>query len=216
MKIACVGYRDWANRLYQNLIDRGEHEYLHIRSKKEYDVEKIIAFNPDYVLYYGWSWAVSEAIFNNYQAIMLHPSALPKFRGGSPIQNQIINGVVDSKVTLFIINEEYDAGDILLQKELSLAGGIDEIFERIVDVGTELTIRLLSEDIVPKKQNEEDASYYPRRKRRQSEITMDELLNQPGVYLYNKIRMLQDPYPNAFIRTSDGKRLLIQVAKLED
>jgi hypothetical protein len=27
--------------------------------------------------------------------------------------------------------------------------------------------------------------------------------------------MLEDPYPNAFIRTADGKRLLIKYAEIE-
>ena len=34
-------------------------------------------------------------------------------------------------------------------------------------------------------------------------------------YLYNKIRMLTGPYPNAFIRTIDNKRLVIKEAVIE-
>ena len=48
---------------------------------------------------------------------MLHPSPLPKYRGGSPIQNQIINGESKSAVTLFKINNKIDQGDIIYQKE---------------------------------------------------------------------------------------------------
>ena len=33
-------------------------------------------------------------------------------------------------------------------------------------------------------------------------------LKQKCEYLYNKIRMLQDPYPNAYIVTKDNKKLL--------
>ena len=49
---------------------------------------------------------------------MLHPSALPKFRGGSPIQNQIIRNIKNSKVTLFKMNEKIDAGPIILSKKV--------------------------------------------------------------------------------------------------
>ena len=45
-----------------------------------------------------------------------------------------------------------------------------------------------------------------------SEISIDELTNQSSLYLYNKIRMLQDPYPNPFIKTVDGKRIVIKGA----
>ena len=47
---------------------------------------------------------------------MLHPSPLPKFRGGSPIQNQIIRGKKISAVTIFKINKIIDGGDIYFQK----------------------------------------------------------------------------------------------------
>ena len=47
---------------------------------------------------------------------MLHPSPLPKFRGGSPIQNQIIRGEKISAVTIFKINKIIDGGDIYFQK----------------------------------------------------------------------------------------------------
>ena len=43
---------------------------------------------------------------------MLHPSPLPKFRGGSPIQNQIIRNKKKSMVTIFRINNILDGGDI--------------------------------------------------------------------------------------------------------
>ena len=51
---------------------------------------------------------------------MLHPSPLPKYRGGSPIQNQIIRGVVDSMVTIFVMNDKIDAGDIIAQSPFLL------------------------------------------------------------------------------------------------
>ena len=59
---------------------------------------------------------------------MKHPSPLPKFRGGSPIQNQIINGKSDSAVSIFKISEKLDEGDIIYQKYLSLEGELSKIF----------------------------------------------------------------------------------------
>ena len=38
----------------------------------------------------------------------------------------------------------------------------------------------------------------------------------PAEYLYNKIRMLANPYPNAFIRTADGKKLMITSAHIQE
>jgi len=189
---------------------------LIVRNRKDYDKEKIHSFKPDVVLFYGWSWKIHKEIYTNYKSIMLHPSDLPRFRGGTPIQNQIISGVLDSKVTLFIINEGYDQGQILAKGDLSLRGHIQDIFERITNLGISLTLKVLEENPIPSAQDESQASYYERRKPEQSEITIEELLTQNSDFLYNKIRMLEDPYPNAFIRTVDNKKLLLKFVEIGD
>ena len=74
---------------------------------------------------------------------MLHPSDLPNFRGGSPIQNQIINGVKKSAVTIFKINNIIDGGPIFKKKKLFLTGGINKIFNQIEKIGTNLTIEII-------------------------------------------------------------------------
>jgi methionyl-tRNA formyltransferase len=60
------------------------------------------------------------------------------------------------------------------------------------------------------------ANYCKRRSPEDSEITIDEIRNSKAEYLFNKIRMLADPYPNAFVRTADGKRLVIKLAEVLD
>ncbi|GHV82958.1 hypothetical protein AGMMS50212_02980 [Spirochaetia bacterium] len=217
MKIACVGYRDWTLKIYNEIIRCcPEHEYLRFNDVKEYDAKRIFEFNPDFILYYGWSEKVGEEIFSKYKSVVLHISPLPKYRGGSPIQNQIIRCETKSAVTLFFIDGGIDTGDIIAQGEISLAGHLFEIFDRIIDVGICLTLKMLSGDYKPRKQNNAEATSFKRRTPEESEITLDELQNKEGLYLYNKIRMLEDPYPNAFIKTKDGKKLYIKLAELDE
>ena len=147
---------------------------------------------------------------------MLHPSPLPKYRGGSPIQNQIINGEKKSAVSIFIMNQDLDAGPICRQEEISLCGNLDNIFDRIVIAGTKLTLDMLENGLNPYEQDHNLATYHERRRPWQSEITIDELESQSAEYLYNKIRMLQDPYPNAYIVGKDGQKLYIKEAILDD
>jgi methionyl-tRNA formyltransferase len=141
---------------------------------------------------------------------MLHPSPLPKYRGGSPLQNQIIRGETKSAVTIFLMDEGIDTGPIAKQKELDLSDTLNDIFERISVIGLQLTLEIVREGLRVHEQDEEQASYFSRRKPEDSEITIDELTSQSSLYLYNKIRMLQDPYPNPYIVTSDGKKLIIK------
>ena len=142
---------------------------------------------------------------------MLHPSPLPKFRGGSPIQNQIINGKSDSAVSIFKISEKLDEGDIIYQKYLSLEGELSKIFSEITKIGTKLSIKMINnfKNLKLKKQDNSVATYYSRRKPSQSEITINEIKNLTANDLYNKIRSLQDPYPNAFIKDKNGNKLFI-------
>ena len=216
MRIACVGYRDWALNIYYEIEKITEHTVIIYRGKEEYSPQEIEIFSPDLILFYGWSWTIDEEIVESFNCIMLHPSALPKFRGGSPIQNQIIRGVRNSKLTLFLMKREMDSGDILEQGPLDLSGSIPEIFKRIELEGLRLTLKILKNGLMPVAQDESKATYFKRRTPEESEITIDELLQSDSHYLYNKVRMLGDPYPNAFIRTSDGKKLLIKHVEISD
>ena len=204
MKILCVGYRDWAIKIYTNLKKRRKNIFLHYT--KSYLEKKILKVNPDIILFYGWSWIIKKKIFKNYDCFMLHPSPLPKYRGGSPIQNQIIRDEKNSAVTIFKVNEIIDGGDIYFQKKILLTGSLSEIFERIIKEGTKGTLKILNKKKnKTKKQNHNIATYFKRRKPQQSEITVKEIKEKPAKYIANKIRMLDDPYPNAFIKLKNKK-----------
>jgi methionyl-tRNA formyltransferase len=214
MKVACVGYRKWALEIYDRLAQSNDHTYLIWRNKSDFCEDALRQFNPDLILFYGWSWFIPESLIQEYKCLMLHPSPLPRYRGGSPIQNQIIAGEKDSKVSIFIMNGEMDSGDIVAQDYLSLEGSILEIFSRMVDTGERLSLDILNNGLKPVPQDSNKATFYKRRQPEESEITIEELKNCSTEYLFNKIRMLADPYPNAFIKTSDGKRLDIIAAKI--
>jgi methionyl-tRNA formyltransferase len=214
MRVACIGYRRWAINIYDRLAESLDDVFLIFRTRAQYNEEVLRDFRPDLVLFYGWSWYVPEQILQDYKCFMLHPSPLPKYRGGSPIQNQIIAGEINSKVSIFLMTDEMDAGDIIAQEDLSLEGRLDEIFKRIEDAGVRLTSNILCFGFNPTPQNHTKATYGKRRKPEDSEITLDEIMKCSSEHLFNKIRMLADPYPNAFIRTIDGKKLIIKEAEI--
>ena len=216
MRVACVGYRDWALNIYARLAENSDHIFLIFRSKSQFNVVALYDFKPDLVLFYGWSWIVPADLIKRYNCIMLHPSPLPLYRGGSPIQNQIIAGETSSKVSLFVMSNELDSGDLVGQEFLSLVGTLSDIFKRIEDAGVELTRCLLEYGLKRVVQDNSKATFCKRRVPGESEITPEELASKPAEYLFNKIRMLADPYPNAYILTADGKKLKITVASIEE
>ena len=213
MKILYYGYRDWSINIFSNI----ELEEKYLISHKNYDI--ISNIGPDLLFFIGWSEIVPNDIINKYTCICLHPSPLPKYRGGSPIQNQIINGEVDSAVTLFIMDSGIDTGDIIYQEYLSLKGNLSDIFKNIVSIGSKsintIIKRYKDGNLDKIKQDDSQSSFFKRRKESESEITIDDIVNNDPVYLYNKIRCLNDPYPNAFIRCKNGKKLFIIDSKYE-
>jgi methionyl-tRNA formyltransferase len=167
----------------------------------------------DVLLFIGWSWMVPNRTTDEFVCVCLHPSPLPRYRGGSPIQNQIIAGEEQSAVTLFRMTERIDDGEILEQEGYSLDGELWEVLERISRAGAKATERMLYRfaraDYSARRQDNSRATVFKRRKPEQSEITLDDLSRKSARALDDFVRALQDPYPNAFIKCADGKKLYI-------
>ena len=148
--------------------------------------------------------------------VCLHPSPLPKYRGGSPIQNQIIRGEKMSAVTLFYMTEGVDAGDIVLQEEISFEGHLQDILNRMTETGIRLTKKMLDGKLEATAQDESKATFFKRRQPQQSELKAEDFCNKSSEELYDFIRALEDPYPNAFIVCKDGKKLLFKQCEISD
>ncbi len=201
MKYVICAHRDYGINLYHNL--KRNFDFTLIKSKNDLKFNYIKKINPEIIFFPDWSWKVPEKIVNNFLCICFHEAPLPKFRGGSPIQNQIIRGITKTKTTAFIMNEQIDAGDIISQKTLSLEGSIQEIFSRMYENDYNLIHKIIAGKYKRKKQSGKPSTY-SRRKPEDSELKS---LNYSKKYIYNFIRMLEDPYPNAFMRV--GKHKLI-------
>ena len=100
--------------------------------------------------------------------------------------------------------------------EYSLDGTLEQILNRITECGIKITLDILKNGIVRTPQRPFKSNLFKRRTPDDSEITIDELQSSSSLYLYNKIRMLADPYPNAFIKTSDGRKLIIKEVEIID
>ncbi len=208
MNYVFCAYRKWSLELFE--IINKKHKGFHlIKSPKQLTYKKIQKINPKFIFFPDWSWIVPKEIFQNFTCICFHEANLPKFRGGSPIQNQILRGIQKTKTTAFLMNEKLDGGDIIMKKDLSLKGNLSEIFERMKKNDLAILEKIISGNFNSYKQKGKSSSY-KRRKPSDSELKS---LNHSKIYLYNFIRMLQDPYPNAFIKVGKHK-IIFKSAKL--
>jgi len=201
-------YRPWAIELFEKLR-KNNTDFILVKNPKKLTYKFVAKINPKFIFFPDWSWIIPENIVNNFKCICIHESDLPKFRGGSPIQNQIIRGIKKTKSTAFLMNNKLDAGLILLKKNLSLEGNLDQIFKRMIENDYKIICKIMLGKYTLKKQTGKP-TLYKRRTPKQSELKN---LNYSKLYLYNFIRMLDDPYPNAFIKIGK-KKIMFKSAKL--
>lgn len=212
INIVCCGYRSWAINIINQIKNNPKIKLLHVfNSNQEYDLKiQTIEEKVDVILFLGWSWFIKKEITDKFLCLGIHPSDLPNYRGGSPIQHQIINGIKKTNVSLFTISEKLDEGDIWLKEKLDLRGNnMDEIFKNIETSSVILLNKFfnLFPNITPTQQDLKIGSYFKRRTPNQSEITLDDFKNKSLEDIYNTIRCLTDPYPNAYIEDTKGNRL---------
>lgn len=206
-------YRDWAKDIYNNVNKKIECNLIESRLQLKKSVP--LFDKGDKIFFIGWSWKVPTKLIKNFECICLHPSPLPKYRGGSPIQHQILNNESTSAVTYFRMDENLDSGPIVFQRSFSLDGNLNQIFDRISEIGKIGLLEVLDGKISNVVQDENCSTFYSRRTPEQSEIKISDFSNKTAEFLYNKIRALQDPYPNAFIICADGKKIYFKVADYE-
>lgn len=79
----------------------------------------------------------------------IHPSLLPKYRGAAPLNWQIINGEAKTGVTIMLMDEGMDSGDILLQEETDLDANetYGELHDRLANLGATLLIKTIEQII---------------------------------------------------------------------
>ena len=196
-------YRDWSIKLYEKLSKKYD-TFILLNSPKKLTFSFVKKLNPEFIFFPDWSWIIPEKITSNYKCVCLHESNLPKFRGGSPLQNQIIRGITKTKTTAFFMSKGIDEGDIILQQDLSLSGRMDEIFLRMIENDFKIIEKIILGNYKLTKQKGR-RSIFKRRKPEESELDSSPHSLE---YFYNFIRMLDDPYPNAFIRLGDKKVIL--------
>ena len=196
-------YRDWSIKLYEKLSKK-HNNFVLLNSPKKLTFSFVKKLNPEFIFFPDWSWIIPEKITSNYKCVCFHESNLPKFRGGSPLQNQIIRGITKTKTTAFFMSKGIDEGDIILQRDLSLNGSIDEIFLRMIENDFKIIEKIILGNYKLTKQKGR-RSVFKRRNPDESEL---DSLPHSLEYFYNFIRMLDDPYPNAFIRLGNKKIIL--------
>lgn len=161
------------------------------------DIFVVVAFRmlPESV------WRIpSKGTFN------LHASLLPDYRGAAPIHWAVINGEAKSGVTTFMIDEEIDTGNILLQAETEIGPNetTGQLYQRLMDLGSPLVVEtvdgLMADAITGKPQKHVVSPKEAPKLFREHQYVH---VNQSARVVHNCIRGLS-PFPAPLLKVAMG------------
>jgi len=141
--------------------------------------------------------------------VNVHPSLLPRYRGASPVQRALMDGVEVTGVTLMLMEKGLDAGPIIYQQEVEVEEDEDagSLAAKLALLGGNLLVSCLpdylSGKITPRPQNDEQATYADPIK--EEELIID--WSRRARDIHNQVRALS-PRPGAYTYFR-GRRLKI-------
>lgn len=154
---------------------------------------------PDFFLVVSFGKIIPEEFLKIPRCpINLHPSALPLYRGASPIERQIMDGVTFSKVCIIKIIKELDAGDVITEASFKIeeSDTKKDVEKKIIEIGIPLikeAIEIINREGCVGKPQIGIPTYA-------SKITKkDEIIDwaENNISVHNRIRAL-NPIPGAY------------------
>ncbi len=208
-----LSQKTWNNELVGRLQHKfPEHKFIHISTREDFTQEYLQEIKPDKVFIPHWSYIIPENIWGNFECIVFHMTDLPYGRGGSPLQNLIVRGHKDTKISALRVEKGLDTGDIYMKKPLSLYGSAEEIYMRASGIIETMIEEIIQNNPKPKKQTGKPVEF-KRRKAAESDISG---LNELDT-IYDYIRMLDaEGYPKACLTIGDIKYEFSRVQQKAD
>lgn len=172
-------------------------------------VDLIKKYSPDLIIVVAFGQIFPKNILNiaPHGCINSHASLLPKYRGAAPIQRSIMQGSVETGISIIKLVEELDAGPVLWKKKINI--GPDDTFGIIHDKLAELSViglletcaLIRSNKLNPQIQDDKNATYASKL------IPKEELIewSLSAKSIHDHIRAL-DPTPGAY-STIGGERV---------
>jgi methionyl-tRNA formyltransferase len=183
----------WSNNLFSSLKAQKNINWLRAKDKSDLSIH-LDNVRPDWIFFFHWSSIVQKSILENLRCVTIHTSNLPHGRGGSPIQNQILEGVVSSRINAIKMSPVLDGGPIYCSLPVTLQGSLTDIWLAISHQAENLIEKCIKENLVPTDQDLSSSTLTKRRKT--SQIPILDINNI--ITLHDYVRMLDaEGYPKS-------------------
>lgn len=166
---------------------------------------KLKNLKPDLFVVASYGKIVPQQILDipKYGSINIHPSNLPKFRGPSPIQAQILDGIENSAVSFILMDPEIDHGPLIF-KEKYLIKPDDtfkslqvSMFKRASELLPGVIEDFIRGKITAKEQNHKEATFTNHIERQNGYF---EIQNPPSKEKLHKMIRAYFPWPSVWTK----------------
>lgn len=148
-------------------------------------------------------------------ALNVHPSLLPQYRGATPIQAALRDGITKTGVTVIWMSDEMDAGDIAAQAQVDIAPDDDlvDLHDRLAIVGAQLLIECVeraANGSLPRTEQTDALATYTK------PIRKDDLQLRASMTATDAVNLVRSasPAPGAWT-IIDGKRVKVLTARAD-
>lgn len=187
---------------------------------------ELLKLNADIMLVGTWGEKIDKKTFDIpvIASVNVHPSLLPKYRGPNPYLQNILHRETKSGLTFHLIDEKFDRGAIIAQKQIDIFPNdtSKELKERTVFQARLLCAEVLKKleygVVIPIAQNEKEAVYFPNIKDDDKMLdfeseTAEEIHARiralhpwlPTYYTYKDKFFIPNPYKLKIITAEKGK-----------
>jgi methionyl-tRNA formyltransferase len=129
--------------------------------------DQLKSFGAEIAILVAYGKIVPQSIIDIFPKgiINIHPSLLPTHRGPTPIESVILDGSIETGVSIMKLVKAMDAGPVYGQVKINLTKSEtkQQLADRLLDAGGKLLVELLPEildgTIAGKPQNDDNATY---------------------------------------------------------
>lgn len=213
MNVIFCAYREWARRVEESVKKHPRvTEVRFAEDNNDLDYHLTTWLNADLVLFCGWSTPPTQEMLESYSTVPMfteHPASSDRYTPGTPLQNQILDGVRFTKHRLVkVAYPELSLRQYSHEVDMDLSGNMDDVLYQM-----EATSRMLFNMFLDQFPNVEWKTWeevpaekqVPRRQPAQSHLMWSEMGSLTTRQLYDRIRCLEDPYPNAYLEDEEGR-----------
>lgn len=207
---------------YQTLISGAVVPVVTLKGKNWTKIIKFITSKkPDLGIVAGFSHILPNDILEipRYGFWNLHAGRVPKYRGGSPLNWQMINGEVRAGLSILKMTPGIDDGPILSSISFKIAhtDTISDLHIRANQLFPLLLLPLLSNPAKSlrnsKVQSRIGGKYWHQRNERDGQIDWN---NSSSQQVYNFVRAISKPYPGAFGVIAGRREVRIWQVKIDE